>query len=400
MSCEVAATVAASPYEEPLFSEEEWKKCVGGEDLGGLEAIAEFNESFGSCGGGDGCGIDPTLLSNASSPASGHSTASNGSDGDLSQAFSLMPPTACGDCIAPNSQAADLNQAFSPFPPTPSAAYPDLLQPSPAPPPFLHHSIESKNTTQQLLYHPSLIQHQFHRRSVSEPPVGFPDHTFPHKPPPGVTTTFTRSGFSIGTPKRQYQPRNLPKGRPLNRHHPYPTGARRGGGQEGQYQVRRTQMQPMRVGPTSVPPMRHVQPPPQQVMFEPVMPSPPQYTSSRVCTPAPSPEYVATPVNADPFLDALSPVPGPGHEEKKAKVAIPLGVDELRAMIVEAVQNAVKEMQGLAKSGEDMIGTAPSENSAVAENGDFDEMAKEESRSALNTQAKVERMLNAPKLGI
>lgn len=322
MSSEVAATIAASPQQEPFqesFFEEEWKKCIGGDALGGLDAIAEFNASFDNSAVGNDGGIDPQLLNELSRPAK-HNVAASISDQKR------------------GSPEATFN------------SYPDVL-PSLPNTPYFHQSIEMPQPPpmQQYLYQPSPLSHQLHRRSVSEPPAGLLDHNFPRQPPQPVLPTFYREGYTIGTPKRQYQPAGDRASRPAartrgqNRQQPYPNSKPA----QERTEPRRSQTQPMHPGmmPTSVPSAYHMHtPPPQQMMLSSAAPSPPTYVSSRVCTPAPSPEPVSIRFNVDPA--PASPTPVQTHQgEKKTAVAVPL--DELRALITEAVQKAIQSGQSV-----------------------------------------------------
>ncbi|KAK3703446.1 hypothetical protein LTR37_014436 [Vermiconidia calcicola] len=329
MSCEVAS----SPCSDNIF-DEDWKNCGGGDSMD-LEALVAFNAGFNSNDSNTG-DIDPQLLSNVSSPAQSIETTWN--DGAHNQNA--------------DNPIQDLGQddlsLFNSYP-----APPDGTHQASAATPYFHQSIEqSNNLMQPPMYTPSPLRNQFHhRRSVSEPPAGLPDHV--HSPQSQIT--FTRSGTPLGTPRLPNgttMSRTMSKQRHTNRQQPYPVIKRLT--QQGRYQLRRTQTQPVRPdnAPTSTPMMQHIPstplPPPHQhiMMMQQPVPSPPQFVSSRVCTPAPSPQQTS--------IDTRL-----GTPEKKAAVAIPVTVEELRAMITEAVQKAFQESvpaRDAAVVGEEDIG--------------------------------------------
>ena len=299
----------------------------------GLDAIAAFNASFDNNGAehsGCGIGIDPQLLSNASSPASNYTTPLFNNDESNA---------------GPEIQGAIGQNATSNNYPPPR----DFSQTASASTPYFHRSIETPNVpAQQSVYIPSSLRNQLHRRSVSEPPAGFPDHLSHPKMPAQAMVTFHREGLSLGTPTLQNGTltRSIARSRHPHRQQPNPIVNR--GGME-RHQLRRTQTQPVHVvqGPTSVPTMNHIPPPqsPQMMMQQPVVPGLP-FVSSRVCTPAPSPEreqIVASPTYLDETRGAEPPA-------KKRAVAISMSVDELRVLMTEAVHVALKEFAGGRKS--------------------------------------------------
>ncbi|KAK3721476.1 hypothetical protein LTR37_003032 [Vermiconidia calcicola] len=328
MSCEVAS----SPFPDNIF-DEDWKNCGG--DSMELEAIVAFNAGVNSNDSNSG-GIDPQLLSSVSSPAQSIETAFNDNGTNPDQ-----------------NLAQDDLSLFDSYP-----APPDGAQQASAATPYFHRSIEQPYSLMQPpMYTPSPLRNQFqHRRSVSEPPAGFPDHVHLSQQPPQSQITFTRSGTPLGTPRLPNGTpisRTMSKQRYLNRQQPYPVTKRLP--QQGRYQLRRTQTQPVRPdnAPTSTPMMQHISsppppPPPHQhmMMMQQSVSSPPQFVSTRVCTPAPSPQQT----NIDPRL---------ATPEKKAAVAIPVTVEELRAMITEAVQKAFQEsvaVRDTAAAGEEDVG--------------------------------------------
>ena len=233
------------------------------------------------------------------------------------------------------------NKAFS----QDGFAYPDFNQPTPTNTPYFH-SVETSCAPVAPLFASSPLRHQLHRRSVSEPPEGFPHHHHHARPlfvPSGPPMTFTRAGHYLGQPKPQHPPPRMMTSLPKNktcRSGPYgvknrPQSAR--AQPQSRYDLRRERPQPVHahsIGPTSMPQGSYVPgtPPAQQV-----------FVTSRVCTPAPSPvreTMVASPGPIDPVLR--------GATLEKEVVSIP--VDELRSMITEAVRKAVESVEAAKKT--------------------------------------------------
>ena len=65
----------------------------------------------------------------------------------------------------------------------------------------------------------------------------------------------------------------------------------------------------------------------------------PVFVSTRVCTPVPEETPSPLPVVVDPMLTGVATPQGAGHRANA--VAIPLTVEELRGMIMDAVQKAM-----------------------------------------------------------
>ena len=308
MSCEVASPTS-SPHPDSLF-EDDWKRII--RDSGGLGAIAEFNANFNNHEtGGNGYGIDPQLLSEVSSPDSNYVPLFNTVDDSDS-------PATTTEHTAP----IEMPNAY----PAPT----DSNLASPGSAPYFHQSIEIPEPTfQPPAYIPSPLRHQLHRRSVSEPPGGNPSygmHSYPAHGGPAVT--FHREGILLGTPAPQHSTRSTTK--PKTRHphlqQPYSTTKRQ---TRERYQLRRTHTQP-EAAPTSVPAFHGPQ---QHPMTQPTMPTVP-FAGSRTCTPVQSPiqeDILASPVHMGPNRGSAPP-------ERKRAVAIPVSMEELRAMITEAVQ--------------------------------------------------------------
>lgn len=333
MSCEVAAP-AGSPFAESIF-EEEWKKCTG-DDAGVLDTIAQFNAGFRNdfvAGSNASGGVDPQLLSNASSPAATPNNTIKNDETDIDELFN--------------------------FDQVQSSAYPEVNNPvstaTAATPPYYHQSIETgtSHNNNPHPYHPSPLYHQYgHRRSVSEPPGG-------HPTPQEQNITFHRQGHLLGTPSMKSTTRA--KG---HRRHPYlPLNAPASAKQ----QMRRTQTQQSAQlvrAPTSTP---HQMMAPTQSYHPRNEMIPPQrltgpFVSSRVCTPSPEPPVRMDPTSIDP---ALARPPGQQYEERKPTVAIPLAVEELKDMITEAVQKAVEAIEA-AKGG---VGVRKVETEVTDEEG-------------------------------
>lgn len=305
--------------------DEDWK-AFGGNDVG-LGAIAAFNAGYdGSqdiqCNVGNG--LDPQLFSTASSPAMTH-TAFDNTD-------AVAMPTSTGGGMIP-----DYTYSMAPPPHAFDGSSGQLF----------NNSIEHQQDTVMLHQplHPATyhLRTNLHRRSVSEPPD---QHHIPHPFPPRLqqgNMTFTRGGVPLGAP-RTVGNRNNGNGRvskePMYRQ-PYSVAARKQPPRQGQerYPMRRTQTQPGRpmVGPTSMPQMGMMQSPMTTALaLPPVSAAVGAVVSSRVCTPARSPNTSTI----DPQL--LGVKKEEGEKEARKATMVSVTVEELKAMIVEAVQQALK----------------------------------------------------------
>lgn len=291
MTCDIAhspqlnGTKASNPFDI---------EADGGDDVD-LTAISEFNSTFDNLN--ESC-VDPQNLSNAGSPS-----------------FIHDPP------LTPNYN---------------SDVYPADLSSTPASPYF-----ESIEHPMNPPYIPSPLGYQdCRRRSVSEPPdVSF----LHHMPHPDVPMFFHRDGHKLGAPrgsKKIKKSRVRPYERSL--HHVPPPQHR--------YHFRHA---PMQHPPTSAPNfMRAHPPPPGQHVPGPsiqIMPTEPQFVSSRVCTPAPEP---VDPALGTPPVGMVPHAHIAGHRGQMGgntpisdNVLIKIGVDELRVLITEIVQKAVQGLQ-------------------------------------------------------
>lgn len=326
MACEVASPTPS--YENvPL---EEWINSA--REYPGLDAVAAFNASFNNngdiSGQHDGSGgIDPRLLTNASSSANILSTAGSG------------------------TKPTDKNAGMFGRHPSPTV---NGLRSSAAPSPYFHQSIEGdSNWYQQSFYAPSPLRNQLHRRSVSEPPDQhhLPVHMLRSQHPP--SPVFTRSGMPLGTPCPSIAapPLRQPKVRQPVYRQPFSVVKRQAPRQE-RHQLRRANTQPSHIlgGPTSVPPgFRQSPGPPPRMMMPPppsMLPPTPMVTT-RVCTPAPSPEPMASRVQIDPRLASAAPAMREMPELTTAATPIArVTVEELKAIIKDAVQEAVRAAVG------------------------------------------------------
>ncbi|KAK5131997.1 hypothetical protein LTR08_000418 [Meristemomyces frigidus] len=318
MACDTATN---SPYPESLLSDTWGSKDP---ETTELDAIAEFNAAFG----GDSNSIDPQMLSNPSSPASSFTTAFN---------------------------AGGLDQTMSPEPNAGLGAYPTDFATSGAP--YYHSSFELHATSP---FQPSSLRYQSRQRSVSEPPDGY--HIHRQQVQSGPQMTFHRNGHWLG-PDQQARPlKSLPKNKGV-RSQPYkckPNLFDHREQPQSRYQLRRTQTQPVRP-PMSVPagsmsphhlpttsphPMAHLHS--QQLSGEPLptVMEGQRYVTSRVCTPTPElPPPAMMPQSPVQQIDPLLMMPLMGGDGQAA-VTVPLTVEQLRVMIMEAVQNAVKGLEG------------------------------------------------------
>lgn len=307
----MASDVANSPLPEGLF-DDSWNKV--GSSNNGLDAIVDFNATFDQQNSNT---IDPNLT--FSNPAT--------------------PQRENQDAFNFNAASTGFDQTFSPA--ASYEAYPTTFNEVPSSP--YYSSVEMHP---QPAYNPSPFRNERsgHRRSVSEPP-GMPD---------APQVLFHRDQHYLGQSirGRPVPLKSLPRNKQLReythstrkatRNHPYPPA--QPGFRPGMLQ--RAQTQPVRPmhPPTSVPmgismpqyiPPNYQRPHPQpEVMAE------QQYgpaSSSRVCTPIP--EAV---MSSPPFIDpALGVADVPANSAKKPGVAIPVSLEELKAIIFDAVREAI-----------------------------------------------------------
>jgi len=297
MSCEVAGS---SPFHEHGAGgiESPWAESIENSDF---DAIVDFNASFDD---GDNHNIDPKSLSKPASPVTFH------------RAFA--------DDGALNPDPMDIFTAYPTDVSTITTTPYYYLPSSPATATFAPRHLQGR------------------QRSISDPPDGFMQH---HRHPQSqLQMTFHREGHYLGEP----QPRplkSLPKVKHYDRLQPYKCKTSRSTEQQ-RYRLGRSQTRPVRQpAPTSVPR-------PSDVGDAGVdgfdgMPMPlPVYVSTRVCTPVPE-ETPALPQQSsiDPMLSMASEeLAGSGDKDAKA-VSIALTVDELKAMIVDAVRKAVQGLK-------------------------------------------------------
>ncbi|EMC97823.1 hypothetical protein BAUCODRAFT_146437 [Baudoinia panamericana UAMH 10762] len=311
MACEVAP----SPTTDLAFA------CTSIEDNHGLAAVAAFNAGCGNAT------IDPSFL--GASPSS-------------SLSFDPFEYPAGKDHSVPQDQPDELMSTYSPLQDRPEAPYLQVAEQRNA------HPLQA-----------STARHSF-RRSVSEPPDG----RLMRNQQAQCQPVFTRGKTLIGTDDVQRARKSIKtKGA---RVYPYPikTNASRSQ-QQQRYPLRRAYTHSMPPqGPTSAPVMSpavqnysldlsHVMHQsaivPSQMMFEPLAPLPEQHCfwNSRVCTP--TPEETGGPIISaglqyvDPLLTAPTTPTMAGwvQQSQSQAVTLPLSVEELRAMIFEAVQKAV-----------------------------------------------------------
>jgi hypothetical protein len=326
MACEVAH----SPFSEHR---------MGHPEETNLEAIADFNATFGNgtpSMGGHGSGINPQMLRNPPTPNSDYGNAFN--------------PNAMEHTLSPQSSSLENYSPTINFAGTPESYFPSIEHP---PIPFI----------------PTSLRYETRRRSVSEPPEGLMHHhRYAGNELPQIT--FHRGGHYLGAPQKQRSLKSVQKSRQGMRPHPYK--GKPSQEQQGRYQLRRANTQPVRgPHPTSAPSSMPMGPPPQPYPDMHMMAPPPHqlrpvdplpvlpehdYVSTRVCTPTPGPSQPMASPSQQPMIDPLlmpSPSIGSNAGENKT-LSVPLTVDELKMMITEAVQKAVK---GLEEQKEDVVPT-------------------------------------------
>lgn len=323
MDVEVAnpSAFAGSPFNH------EWSMTSDGQQ-GGLGPIAEYNASFETNNGGT---VDPQLtLSNPSTPNNEYNAAYNGHFSGLDQTFS--PAASAYDAYQPPIDG------ISPY----------------------YQSVEANPNP---IYQPSPLRYN-HRRSVSEPPGG------PAMQPPPPPMVLHRDNHCLGHPMRSSAVplKSMPKAGKQQRQHPYARKTR----ELHRPDVKRAHTQPVRAAPTSMP--HPMAPPymPQAIMQD------SHLITSRVCTPTPQ-GGAMLPLNID---QALSGVPSPMHSpqmrsDPRKILLVPLAVDELRAMIFEAVQKAVGSHEAGKEStsgdgGEDLVEVKEIESEDVQSPGEID----------------------------
>lgn len=337
MSCDVAA----SPFNDSLSDPFVFQPNGNNDIELDLSSIADFNAGFDGLDQGS---VDPHHnTSNAGSPS-----------------FELGHPLS----------------------PEPANYYPNDFGSTPSSP-FIQ-SIEQPPVAPLI---PSPLRHQYlHRRSVSEPPDGAILH---HHPDIQGAVTFHRDGHKLGDPPAKSCAYTPPiKKVKQSRHQPYHRAPNPPPTVNNRYRLRRANTNPMQQRPpTSAPPGMIMRPPPPpshfpqppHVPYAPMMreePQPQHFVSSRVCTPAPEsaaidPMLMTTPEPMVPQMGSPTPMMATpmqsGRQSPANKaVVIKLDVDELRALIAEAVQKAVEGLQAVKKAKE-VKGAATAE-SEVGEN--------------------------------
>lgn len=344
--CEVSI---GTPFADSSF-DESWLK-PNDEQHQDLRAIQDFNNGFDANANGT---IDPQLtFSNPNTPGGRHNAAYNASSNGLAEtlgpesgAYGTYPTTDFGG----NGTSGRFFQSIET---TPAPAY---------------QSLPPRN-------------HPF-RRSVSEPPGG---PGMPPPPPPQLPMTFHRDNHYLGQPQEpeEAQPmslKSLPKNK-QQRRHPYPQHKiAKGGYEQLRPEHRRTQTQPVYpYAPTSAP--VHMQATPQYMPHAMMRGYP--YNSARVCTPSPGAGMVQSPPQMiDPALSAPS-TPSEAKQQTNNKpssaISISLTVEELRSLIVEAVQQAVEAAAQKATPSERESATATSPAQVVT-----DQESQEDQKSQEN----------------
>lgn len=336
----MACDVASSSNSPSLFGEG-WD-CRNPETTD-LSSLPEFNDLFSTH---SDHGIDPFPFSNPASPAS---------------PFAGFDSGAVDATLSPEASNTGLG-LYTDDPGTncsPSSPYFDITPAAP--------------------FNPAAARYQTRQRSVSEPPADFSMHH--HQVPQPAQMTFNRNGHYLGEPAQHPRPHHQPKmlkslpkhkrallrgttgpySRAKNTRHMIPDQQQA----QQRHQLRRAQTQPVRPptsGPTSAPmniaPSQH----PQQAsmhgmhggpVFEPLPPviEGQRYITSRICTPTPEPsprrqdvmgfEQQQQGINLDPQLMGASSNVG----ARGSAITVPLTVDELRRIITEAVEKAVKGLE-------------------------------------------------------
>lgn len=315
MACDIAST----PFYETSAFEEDWQTAVhGGTDPDRLGLVAELNAAS----------------DNNAAVFDSNSMATNNIDPQLLDTAAASPDTTVNV----------FDQAFAS---QGEFVYEDHSQPTPVNTPYFD-SNQASIAPAAPIFASSPLRHQLHRRSVSEPPDNF-QHNFQlhqqeagaHFVPAGPPMTLTRAGHFLGQPKPQRLGPRIMKSLPKSKHfrgQPYTTkndvASQRMIGERYDFRQRRPQpMHAHTIGPTSVPQEAYINnptPAPQPLQHP--------HTTSRVCTPAPSPMHegvVGSPGPIHPMFRAMTP-------EKKV-VSIP--VEQLKSLIEDAVRKAVEGIE-------------------------------------------------------
>lgn len=389
MSIDAAASDASTPCTETSIFEEEWKGCGGSRPFEGLEAVAEFNASFGQDNRSD---IDPQLLSTPKKPSTTQYPLQNVRNQQTKETTWATAEQAStytfinGACTTPQmgnpsgtSEGGAMSSVLDPQCACPdcSGVVVDFHQPHllyyHGTIPHYYPSVELHNANglpTQLDTNPDLsVYHQFHRRSISEPPRGPTSASFQHYQYQPATDlqapmTFRRADRVVGTQTRPQELTRLkpsPRDRRQSRQQPPSINKRdvqKGRQRDG---LRRARAQTVRA-PTSVPssPM-----PPRKIVYMDDSPtmvpyqgsssqvSPLEFVSTRICTPTPSPERVLSPsLDLGETMELTNSSAHSTHDNV-AMLSIPISIEQLQALITEAVQKAVTEMKKDVASSED-----------------------------------------------
>lgn len=354
--------------------DDEWKEYGGEDPFDGLEPIADFNARY-DC--------KDHNLSDAQ-PLSTFSTSNSAIKSSPEQIHSSeaeSSPSPSVDGISQIDSPDILDHFASPRSmPTPSDHYPgldqdmkpqhaafgvlggvlgyDLISKSlePGLPPYYHQSIEAWGNfvpQREQLFQPLPNYHRFPRRSVSEPPTGpfpiHPDYLQCPQPPfshsSGIPHTLGQQSVVPSAPPQELvRLKPTPRSRQQIIHQTQPVLKR---------DVRKTR--PKRHAlkrarpPTSMPsspvPSQHSYDFDEPLVMhddQPMSPqmSPLQFVSTRICTPTPSPERVRRAMPSEANASVKYPL-----EESKNSLSITMSVEDLQAMITEAVSKAVKDLR-------------------------------------------------------
>ena len=359
MSCEVAK----SPFSDQSFPNSFDSNTGHDGDGVDLSALATFDPNSFNNVIDQSC-VDPNTLSNH---------AGSGSPADPFDP--ILTPDFTTDIYTPDFNAIQPSPYFQSIEQQQQHHHHQQQQPQPFGDPFIPSALRNQH-------------HQTHRRSVSEPPGNALMHHGQgqsHLPPSDALMIFHRDGHKLGVPRSAAAPMTK-KGKqtraaPYQHRTPHQSPAQQhqqphAPQSTSRYQLRRayTQQQQSAVQrpPTSAPhnmppapfhqsPQQHQQMP-QHIPFDQMPPlhQEPQYVSSRVCTPAPE--------AVDPFLCSLPPATSTGtppafnnvggnvitpqqqqQQQQQSSpenlVVVKMGVNELRALITEVVQKAVKGLR-------------------------------------------------------